>query len=251
MENDPRLSRIETLWSVVQRAHGDDEPLAQAAQQQLLDEYGGAVRRYLLGALRSEDAADEVFQEFALRFVRGDFQRAHPEKGRFRQFVKTSVYHLIVDYQRRAQRARKQHDLVFDLAADPAESMASMDMDFTASWRKELLSRAWSALQEQETQTGKPYYTVLRFRADHPGMKSPELAAELSQRLDRQINAGNVRVLVHRARDRFADLLVATVEASLDNPTRDSLEQELITLDLLSYCKPTLNRRGEDQNGTG
>lgn len=251
MDNDARLSRIETLWSVVQRAHAEDQTAAQAAQQQLLHEYGGAVRRYLLGALRSEDAADEVFQEFALRFVRGDFQRADPEKGRFRQFVKTSVYHLIIDYQRRAQRDRKQQNLVFDHAADPAESMASMDLDFTASWRKELLARAWSALQADEARSGKPYYTVLRFRADHPGLRSPALAVELSKRLDRPINAGNVRVLVHRARDRFADFLVETVEASLANPSRDALENELITLDLLSYCKPNLSRRSEDQDAAG
>lgn len=247
MADDVRLSRIETLWSVVQRAHGDDTPVALEAQQRLIDDYGGAIRRYLLGALRSEDAADEVFQEFALRFVRGDFQRASPEKGRFRQFVKTSIYHLIVDYQRRAGRDRRQHDLAFDIEADPAESMAAMDADFTANWRKELLAHTWAALQEFEVSSSKPYYTVLRFRADHPGLRSPELAAKLSDRLKRPINAGNVRVLVHRARERFADLLVETVEASLENPTLEALENELIVLDLLAYCKPTLERRREDR----
>jgi hypothetical protein len=46
--------------------------------------YHRAVHRYLLGALRDEDAAEELFQEFALRFVRGDFRWADRGRGRFR-----------------------------------------------------------------------------------------------------------------------------------------------------------------------
>ena len=80
MDEDPHLSQIQTLWSVVELAHGDHTAMA-SAQQKMLDRYGGAVRRYALAALRDEDAADEVFQEFALKFVRGDFRGAVPAKG--------------------------------------------------------------------------------------------------------------------------------------------------------------------------
>ncbi|MEX2093624.1 MAG: hypothetical protein WD971_13145, partial [Pirellulales bacterium] len=83
MDEDPHLSQIQTLWSVVELAHGDD-PAMQSAQQKMLDRYGGAVRRYALAALRDEDAADEVFQEFALKFVRGDFRAAAVQRLRVR-----------------------------------------------------------------------------------------------------------------------------------------------------------------------
>ena len=57
--NEDRLSRIETLWSVVRQAHdGAASDSRSAAQKQLLEQYGGAVRRYLLAALRNQDAAD-------------------------------------------------------------------------------------------------------------------------------------------------------------------------------------------------
>ena len=102
-EDDLHISRIATAWSMVREAHGDHTAV-QSAQQRLLDRYGAAVRRYALSALRNEDAADEVFQEFALKFVRGDLGKADPERGRFRAFVKTVVYRLIVDYQRRAKK---------------------------------------------------------------------------------------------------------------------------------------------------
>ena len=37
----------------------------------LLQRYQGVVYRYLLGSLRDADAADELFQEFALRCLQG------------------------------------------------------------------------------------------------------------------------------------------------------------------------------------
>ena len=46
--DDLRLSRIDTLWTVVCQAK-DPDGAVRAAQQRLLERYGGAVRRYLLG----------------------------------------------------------------------------------------------------------------------------------------------------------------------------------------------------------
>ena len=65
-----RLSQIQTLWTLVRHAHQVPEG-SPTAQKELLDRYGGAVERYLLGALRDPDAADEVFQEFAIRLLKG------------------------------------------------------------------------------------------------------------------------------------------------------------------------------------
>ena len=38
----------------------------------------GAAYRYLLGAVHDPDAADDLCQDFAVRFLRGDFRRADP-----------------------------------------------------------------------------------------------------------------------------------------------------------------------------
>src|SRR5260370_16186931 len=99
------LGDIATHWSVVRQAHQGSGVAVDRARQELMERYSGAVYRYLLGALRDRHAADDLFQEFALRFLRGDFRNADPERGRFRNFVKTALYHLIVDYQNR-RRAR-------------------------------------------------------------------------------------------------------------------------------------------------
>src|SRR5262249_44107132 len=88
-----RLSRIETFWPVVTKAHGSSADAAAAARQ-LVQRYAQAVYRYLLGALRDADAADELTQEFALRFMRGALHGADPARGRFRDFVKGVLFHL-------------------------------------------------------------------------------------------------------------------------------------------------------------
>ena len=217
-DDELHLSRIQTAWSMVRRAHGDHTAVP-LAQQSLLDRYGGAVRRYALAALRDEDAADEVFQEFALRFVRGDFETADPERGRFRAFVKTSVYRLIVDYQRRKKkRSARRPDALEHGRADRRARCSGGGTTTPCSrpvGATTCLARCWQKLEDDEHQTGKPYHTVLRFRVDHPDLRSPELAAGLTEKLGKPINAGAVRVLLHRARDAFADLLLDEVSESL------------------------------------
>ncbi len=244
MDDDLHLSRIQTAWSMVRRAHGDHTAVHEA-QQTLLDRYGGAVRRDALAALRDEDAADEVFQEFALRFVRGDFGKVDPERGRFRAFVKTVVYRLIVDYQRRQKKRARESPVHSNLPEPPGDESDSLgdDAAFHTSWRDELLARCWQKLAVEEEQSGKPYHTVLRYRVDHAELRSPELAAELSEKLGKPINAGAVRVLLHRAREAFAELLLDEVVDSLANESLDEVEEELIELDLLEYCRPALDRR--------
>jgi RNA polymerase sigma-70 factor (ECF subfamily) len=245
-DDDLHLSRIQTAWSMVRRAHGDHTAV-QGAQQALLDRYGGAVRRYALAALRDEDAAAEVFQEFALRFVRGDFGNVDPERGRFRAFVKTVVYRLIVDFQRRQKKRLRESPMHSNLAEPAADGDDSPEDDatFRASWRDELLARCWQKLAEDEERSGKPYHTVLRYRVDHPDLHSPELAAGISEKLGKPVNAGAVRVLLHRAREAFAELLLDEVVESLTDGSLDEAEEELIELDLLEYCRPALDRRRE------
>ena len=235
------------MWSLVQQAHHQEATAFALAQQQMLDRYGGAVRRYALAALRDPDAADEVFQEFALKFVRGDYGKADPSKGRFRSFLKTSLYHLIVDYQRRRGRQQKQAGPLVEDTPDSAESyQAPSDEEFLRSWRADLLERVWRQLEREELTTGKAYHTVLRLRVEHPDVRSPELAERVSEVLHKEVKAGAVRVLLHRAREKFGTLLIDEVANTLTDATPDAVEQELIELNLWQYCKPALERKEEE-----
>jgi len=236
-----RLSRISTQWSLVCRAHQGPAETVNSARQELLQRYGAAVRRYLRKLLRDADAADEVFQEFALQLVHGDLRGADPQRGRFRNFVKGTLFHLISDYRKRQRKwpmplSNEEASLL--AAAEDREN----DRQFVESWCDELLARAWAALAEVEAATGQPYHAVLRLRADHPAMRSPEMAERLAVQLGRPITATGIRQTLHRARERFADLLLDEVTHSLDSPTATDLEQELVELGLLDYCRPALER---------
>jgi RNA polymerase sigma-70 factor (ECF subfamily) len=242
-EHESHLSRIETRWSLVFRAHREDEG-ADAALRALMQRYGGAVRRYLLASLRDVDAAEDLAQEFAVRFLAGGFRNADPGKGRFRDFVKRAVYHLMVDHHR-ARGARPGALAEGEPAAaaadpDPAEEL---DRTFLESWRDELLARAWAELGRLEERSGRPVFTVLRARVDHADLDSSALAGRLSERLGRRVDAGWARVNVHRAREQFIEFLLQEVAASLADPSREGLERELIELGLYEHCRAALGRR--------
>jgi RNA polymerase sigma-70 factor (ECF subfamily) len=238
-----RLSQITTVWALVQKAHagpGDDEAEAQRA---LVERYQRAVYRYLLGALQNADAADEVFQEFALRLVRGDFRRADPERGRFRNFVRTALINLITDYHKRQARQRAAPLEGQDPAA--AAGLHDSDLEFLQTWREELLARTWEALEASQKRTGQPYYTVLHYRSEHPKTSSAEMAKQLSKqlKLSESYTDAGIRKILQRAREKFADLLVDEVAQSLQPSTLDQVAEELADLSLLPYCQTALERR--------
>jgi RNA polymerase sigma-70 factor (ECF subfamily) len=243
-EFDTRLSRISTLWTDVLEAHGGPGAESAAAQKRLLQRYCGAIYRYLRGALRDADAADELAQEFALRFVRGDFKRADPGKGRFRDYVKTALFHLVATYKTRKGRAPRglpgEH-------YDPPDRSPShdevADQEFLARWREGLLARCWEALARLERETGQLYHTTLHFRSSNPGVSSAEMAEKLGAKLGRPLTAAGVRQTIHRARAKFADLLIEEVAASLGTDDLEAVEQELVDLGLLTYCQDAVNKR--------
>jgi RNA polymerase sigma-70 factor (ECF subfamily) len=237
-----RLTDIPTQWSVVVRAH-QDTPEAASATQQLLERYRRPIYRYLLACVRRLDVADELFQEFALRFVRGDFKNADPGRGRFRCYLKTVLHHLVVDFQRKQQRESHQ-PLPAAEAAPASGPPAAPEEDLTGAWREDLMARAWEELAQWERQKQQPLYSVLRFRADHPDLKAAPMAERLSAQLGTAVSAEWVYKKLHQAREKFTDLIVEEVAQTLDEPTVQNLEQELLDLGLLDFCQAALQRRG-------
>src|SRR5262245_60311220 len=102
------------------------------------DRYSGAAYRYLLGAARDPDAADDLYQEFCLRVLRGDFKNASPERGNFRSFLKTALFHLVVNHQ---HRLKKRAAPLSGAAAEPAAGAATSEDEqaFLDGWREELM----------------------------------------------------------------------------------------------------------------
>ena len=100
------------------------------------------------------------------------------------------------------------------------------------------MNRAWKELEEANPRL----YAVLHFLVENPGAQSLEAAGRLSAQLGEAVTAANARVMLHRARERFAQLLVAEVRRSLGAPSDAELLAELRDLGLLTHCKPALKR---------
>ena len=236
-ELDQRLSRMSTVWTMVFEAHGGEADAATAAMSGLALRYSGVVYRYLLGAVRDPDAAAELSQELALRILRGAFKHADPSRGRFRDYLKTALIHLVDDY-RAAQRSRPR-PLPRDEPASPAPAVPETEADFLESWRAELLDRTWKALAAAQPM----YHAVLLFRVENPDVPSPRMAEELGARLGTSLRPDQVRKALQRSHAKFAELLIDEVAITMGEPSREELAEELREVELLKYCRSALERR--------
>jgi RNA polymerase sigma-70 factor (ECF subfamily) len=234
-ENDRRLEHITTNWSVIRDAHGTPDT-ARAALEALTRRYGLAIERYLRKVAGGAESAAELYQEFWVSVAGGKLKSADPGRGRFRDYVKAVLRHLVARYH--AKRKRGPQAVGGDgPALDAVPAPEPEDGRLDEEWRETLLARTWAALRTANAF----YYEVLWFRAHHADLRSPELAARLTARLGKALTAEGVRQTLHRARRQFCWLLLEEVKDSLANPTREEAEEELAELGLLQECRDALD----------
>jgi RNA polymerase sigma-70 factor (ECF subfamily) len=228
LEDELRLSRLATHWTLLRRSQEQSQG-ARAAQEELLARYRPAVHRYLLAVVRDAHVADDLAQEFCLKFVRGDFHRATPTRGRFRDYIKTVLYHLVTGHHRRRPFHLSESASALEAAAAETPSTPSFD----ESWRTELLERAWNELLAR-----RPiYHAALRFHVDNPELPTVALAFHLGRERGMPMTGVSARQTLHRARQLFAQLLFREVRESLADPTPEQIETELRELNLWAYCQ--------------
>ena len=241
-ESNLMHSWAKTAWSKILLGRGQDD-VAARARSELLVRYHEVVYHYFVKKLRDPHKAGELYSNFALKLLESDrmIKQADPSRGRFRNYLMRSLHHLVIDYYR-SEAVRKGHQQ--PITIDPAEhDVAERDDAFPPLWRQELLNQAWKSLEDHDRESGQIHYAVLRYQSDHPEQRAPQIAAHLGPVLKREMTSEGVRQTLHRAREKFADLLLEEVERSLESPTVEQLEEELIDLQLLSFCQKALEKR--------
>lgn len=235
---ESRLDAIATHWTLVRKAHEANRPQdATTARRALVLRYGRAIRRYLGGMVKNTSDADELAQDAILRLMAGDFSGADPNRGRFRDLLKTAIRNMAHNHWAKANR-RRGVDL--DLSMLGAEA-GPADAEWDAAWRQTVLDHAWSALKEHERENpGSLPFTVLKLRTDHPDADSEELAAKIAAKSGTTIRADACRQMLRRARMRFAELLLQEVAGGLSDPSKERLAEELAALGLLEYVRDFL-----------
>jgi RNA polymerase sigma-70 factor (ECF subfamily) len=246
MKDEPpskHLDDIETAWPLLQQALTGTPEARRRAQGQVLKRYRPAVYRYLLAGLRDTDAAEELWQEFALHFLRGDFRHADAHRDRFPGYLRTVLSHLTAQHHRRIRQRPRSLSAGTPEPAANDRGAADIDRVLPSDQRDELLARTWAALAECERRTGRPLFMVLLCHVRYPDEHSQQLAERLTMELGKHVSAEWVRKWLCPARDKFANLLVDEAARILPNPTPDRLALQLGELGLLTYCRSAWMRR--------
>jgi hypothetical protein len=219
-----RLDQISTDWSIV-----GDPP-------RFLLRYAPAIRSYLGALIKDTHQADEIAQDFLLRVVQKGFERASPDRGRFRDYLIAAVRNAAVTGLWR----RTDGPLTEAVLARQVEDGA-LAKRWLSDWQRCLLDSAFRALEaHQRRAPGNLFHTALRVALDHPDEDSPALAARASTLAGRPVRAAAFRKQLSRARRMFAEALVEEVAQTLAEPTPARIEEELIEVGLLPYVRDFL-----------
>ena len=236
---EKRLSNISTNWDELIAAHDERYPDQEASELrgQILRQYSKCVYKYILGATRSHHAAEDLTQEFSLRFVRGDFKNASPNRGRFRDYLKVSLRNLVNDFFR--TNIAESELIGLPKIEERALRIQSLDADFVEQWRQQVLSITWNALKEFEYGKNSQYYSILYLRTEHPTSSSEELAVLFEQETGNEVTANWVRQTLRRARLKFAELLTNEIARTLKSSSKSDINDELAELGLKKYVDPS------------
>jgi RNA polymerase sigma-70 factor (ECF subfamily) len=203
--------------------------------------YGPAIQRYLSALIKNPHDVEEVLQDFLLRGLQRGFVRTESLRGRFRDYLKTAVRNAALTHYRRRSPTPHGDLSALQLPAPPDETPIAADEEWASQWRQCVLSRAWQALDQHErTAPGNLFYTVLKLSGEHPDEDSKALAARVSARTGKPIRPDAFRKQLSRARRHFAELLVAEVGQTLEEPTPELVEEELIEIGLMEYVRDFL-----------
>lgn len=231
MVEKPRLTDIATEWTLIRTAHtpgADGSAIAgdaAAAMERLIGRYHDAVGRYLRLKLRDQNLADEVSQEFWAKLLTHKLAGADPEKGRFRDYLRTILHRLIIDHF----RGRKLQQFPPGDILDPT----SVDEDFDHVWRESVIKRVWSRLETYEANTPKNRYaTVLQLRVGNPESPVEKIAALLSRQVGAEVRPEAFRKSLQRARSKFLVLLIQELRETIHPAGPADIEAEIYDLGL-------------------
>lgn len=214
-----------THWSVVIAAGDSTQEAAHTALNQLCQTYWYPlyvfVRRKGIAPQDAQDLTQAFFEDF---LTRNQVARADPERGRFRSFLLRSLENFLHNQWRRRtalKRGGTQAPISFDasqaedrLAAEPMDLRAP-DQVYVRKWAQTLLQEANLSLEREWSGTGRSsLFTELLSHLWSDPNSLPY--ADLCARFD--LTPVNLRVTIHRFRQRYRELLRQTVASTVADP---------------------------------
>ncbi|MCK6491659.1 MAG: ECF-type sigma factor [Planctomycetes bacterium] len=219
------MSFATTRWSQVVCAGGQGAE-ARAALAWLCQAYWQPLAAHARRRGLGEHSAEDLVQEVLLSLVAGgSVAHADPARGRFRTFLLACVEHHLGHRRERAQAQKRGGG---QAAVALEEGHAAVEPDpartFEREWAQALLQRAREALAREQAGQGQAgrFAALERFLAENGDAR---LYRDVGQALG--LEAGAVRVAVHRLRGRYRELLRAEVADTLESADPAAIDREL------------------------
>lgn len=224
-----------TRWSMVRGAKASDPAVREAALERLCAQYWQPLYAYLRRRGRAPEVAADLVQGLFAHLLEGArFGSVREGPGRFRSWLLTALQNFERDVRRRDD-ADKRGGGRPPISIDAEEGERRLELQgaggddperaFERAWALETLAMARDLLQQELVSAGKGHqFDALLGCLEDRDQARPraELAAELG------LSAVALRVVVHRLRGRYRELLVAVVADSLGE--RSEAGQELQAL---------------------
>lgn len=221
-----------TRWTLVQIVKGDDRKKAAEALEEICSRYWYPVYAYLRRSGHSAEDAEDLTQMLFQKLVAADVLReVQQERGRLRSFL-IGVLRRVMSRQTRNDQAAKRggREIVISLdesladeryALEPADRLDPERL-YERAWAMQLLETVRDALRQSFIKNNR----LKEFEILEPYLgweDAPAHYAKLGGRLGSNENAA--RVLVHRLRKKFRQLLEAEISKTVVNP--EDIEEEL------------------------
>ena len=209
-----------TRWTVVLQAKGDDStpsPNNKVAHERrealgkLIEIYWKPLYFYLRRKGHANSDAEDLAQAFFTAFLEKDFLKSvDRERGRFRSFILVAMDHFLAnEYDKaRAQKRGGGHKILsLDFAdaekryaAEPSTTETPERL-YMRKWSRTLTDQAMVALEDEFKAKDKGAL----FTAIKPHLGGGEDYAKVSEELG--LTVANLKVIVHRARARYREVL--------------------------------------------
>lgn len=223
----PRDVFATTHWTVVLAAGQRQSAAADRALEELCRGYWFPLYAYVRRRGYSKEDAEDLTQAFFARFLEKNYLAGlDAERGRFRAFLLAALKHFLINDWKKSQRIKRgggEKLLSLDWqSADTQFQVASAaepspDKAFDREWALTLLGKVIAGLQSECEAEGRgSQFAELKIFLTAGKGAMPH--AEAAARLD--LDEAAVRVLVHRLRKRYRELLRAEIANTLSDPAQ-------------------------------
>jgi len=232
-----RTSFPSTRWPLILQAQGrtkgsPDMVVSESrreAFETLISDYWRPLYYFVRRRTNNVEDAKDLTQSFFTTLLDKDYLKdVRRERGRFRTFLLVALDHFLAnEWDKRRALKRGGGRQMLSLDFEDAERHFARDFHeretpeklYVRKWAQTLVAQVLDALEEEYHAKGKADL----FAEIKPHLQGGKDYVEVAARL--RLSVANVKVLVHRARRRFGDLLRKRVRDTVRS--EDEVEQEL------------------------